>query len=155
VSFWRLFYHFVWTTKHREALIDARVAELISVRIQTICDQLDWIPHSVGFMPDHMHLALSVPPSISISDCAQKLKGGTSRHVNLSLPTSDVFTFGWQKEYGGLSFGERSLEAIVSYVQNQATYHANGNLWPLYELDDFDRINHRRMPPLPGDRARP
>jgi putative transposase len=141
----------VWTTKHREALIDARVAELIGERIQFLCDELGWIPHATGFMPDHMHLAISVPPSISISDCAQKLKGGSSRHVNLSLPSSDLFRFGWQSEYGVLSFGERSLETIASYVQNQATHHANGDLWPLFELDDFDRINHRRMPPLPSD----
>jgi putative transposase len=141
----------VWTTKHREALINARVAELIGERIQSLCDELGWIPHALGFMPDHMHLAISVPPSISISDSAQKLKGGTSRHVNLSLPSSDLFTFSWQSEYGVLSFGERSLEDVVSYVQDQTKRHVNNDLWPLYELDDFHRINHRRMPPLPSD----
>jgi putative transposase len=153
VSFWRLYYHFVWSTKTRETLIDEHVTELISDRIQTLCDELGSIPHSLGFMPDHMHLAISVPPSISISDWAQKLKGGTSRHVNLSLPRSGLRTFGWQSEYGVLSFGEHSLESVVSYVQNQTTRHANNDLWPMHELGEFDRINHRRMPPLPNDRS--
>jgi putative transposase len=155
VSFWWLYYHFVWTTKRREAVIDAKIAELIGDRIQSLCNELGWIPHALGFMPDHMHLAISVPPSSSISDSAQKLKGGTSRHVNLSLPSSDLFTFGWQSEYGVLSFGKRSLGKVVSYVQNQAQRHANGDLWPLFELDDFDRTNHRRMPPLPNDPSFP
>jgi putative transposase len=153
VSFWRMYYHFVWSTKNREALIDEHIAELIRDRVQTLCDELGWIPHALGFMPEHMHLAISVPPNISISDCAQKLKGGSTRHVNHSLPRSGLQTFNWQSEYGVLSFGERSLEDVVSYVQNQANRHASSNLWPLYELGEFDRINHRRMPSLPNDRS--
>ena len=41
--------------------------------------------------------------------------------------------FGWQGEYGVVSFGERHLPQVVAYISNQPRRHANNALWPTLE----------------------
>jgi putative transposase len=144
VSYWNTFYHFVWGTWHREALIDGENALLIGRSIQANCDELGAIPHAVGFMPDHIHLAISVPPRIAISEFVRKIKGSSSHRVNHSMPGSNLGSFSWQSEYGVITFSERSLKNVVSYVENQASRHANDELWPTFEVGDFGELNRDR-----------
>ena len=131
MSFWQLYYHLVWATKKREPVIGEEAADLIRRSIQAICTDRRVLVHAVGVMPEHVHLAVSIPPRISISEFAQRVKGGTSHLVNRSIqqPVGDWFF--WQLEYGVPSFGKRSLETAVHYVENQPAHHADGNLWPL------------------------
>jgi putative transposase len=148
VSFWQLYYHLIWATKRREPVIGDEAADLIRRSIQSVCTERRVIVHSIGVMPDHVHLAASVPPRISISEFARLVKGGTSHLINRSIqqPVGDWFF--WQPEYGVLSFGKRSLESVNAYVENQATHHSEGNLWPLYERlidEQYERAATRSL----------
>jgi REP element-mobilizing transposase RayT len=40
---------------------------------------LDVIPHAVGCMPDHIHVAVSIPPKVALSDLVRRMKGASSR----------------------------------------------------------------------------
>jgi REP element-mobilizing transposase RayT len=75
VSYWRLFYHMIWSTLHREPLIDERVRAIVERSFRTTFEAVDAIPHAVFMMPDHVHVAVSLPPL-------------ASDHSALSLPTS-------------------------------------------------------------------
>jgi hypothetical protein len=92
-------------------------------------------------MPDHIHLAISVPPKIAISEFVRLIKGNSSHFVNHSLKESVQGSFAWQSEYGVITFGGRSLKSVVAYVENQAQHHANDDLWPIFEVGDFDELN--------------
>lgn len=105
--------------------------------------------HAVGIMPEHVHVAVSIPPSLSISNVVKERKGESSLLVNRTGAEHGADTFGWQGEYGVLSFGERSLATIVSYVENQEAHHATNDLFPTFEL--MDRPESARTPVLsPG-----
>jgi len=133
VSYWRLFYHAVWGTKLREALIDESRADVIERSIRASCHDLDVIVHAVGFMPDHVHVVLSVPPRHAISAVVQKLKGESTHLLNHSARSDGGDWFSWQAEYGVISFSERSLPDVVAYAQNQRQRHADNKLWASYE----------------------
>jgi putative transposase len=135
VSWWRLFYHIIWATRGREPLIDKPIALVIERSIRTNLDELDAIPHALYLMPDHVHLAVSVPPRHSIADFMRHVKGASSRLVNVTESQLDLSRFGWQSDYGIVTFSERSLRDVVTYVENQAAHHAQNNLWPIYEND--------------------
>jgi putative transposase len=135
VSRWRLFYHIVWATKGREPLIDKRIGVAIERSILTNLEEMDAIPHALYLMPDHVHLAVSVPPRHSIADFMRHVKGASSRLLNVTESQSDLSRFAWQTDYGIVTFSERSLKDVVAYVENQAAHHANNNLWPIYEND--------------------
>jgi putative transposase len=138
MPFFRTFYHFVWATKNRYPLITEQNQHLIERSIRASCESLHTKIYALGHVSDHIHLAVSLPPSLSCSKFAQQIKGASSHLVNHTpddrQPTRDRFE--WQTEYGVLTFGDRSLEDIVDYVDNQAMHHAAGTLRPLFELTE-------------------
>jgi putative transposase len=93
VTYWRLYYHFIWGTRLREPVIDERRIETIERAIRLVSNEVHAIPHAIGMMRDHVHVAISVPPKISISAFAQRLKGDSSRLVNLSESELNLGTF--------------------------------------------------------------
>jgi putative transposase len=87
-------------------------------------------------MPDHVHLAVSVPPSVAIAAFMKLIKGRSSREVNLNVGAPG-HQLKWQPDYSIDTFAERSLERVVAYVNNQADRHRNNMLWTDWELPDL------------------
>jgi putative transposase len=128
VPYWRLFYHFVWATKGRAAVIGADEEAIIRRSLKLTFADLDVIPHAVGVMPDHIHV-VSVPPKFSPAELAKRMKGASSRAVNEQMPRWEQASFTWQREYGVHSFGAQELPTIIAYVTNQNAHHAANDLW--------------------------
>src|SRR5690349_21567801 len=101
-----MYCHIVWATKGRHTMIGEREEAVIETAFRSTFTELVAIPHAIGFMPDHVHVAASVPPKISTADFVRRLKGASSRAVNLDAERIQKPTFGWQDGYGVLSFGE-------------------------------------------------
>jgi REP-associated tyrosine transposase len=78
-------------------------------------------------MPDHVHLAVSIPPKQAVARVVGRVKGVSSHAVNAAQPNRPE-PFAWQTEYGALSFGHRALDDVVAYVNDQSRRHANGQL---------------------------
>jgi REP element-mobilizing transposase RayT len=91
---------------------------------------------AVGFMDDHVHLGVSIPPRVFIPKYVQELKTRSTHAVNRSglLPSLDKFS--WQREYGMFTFGRQSMDDVVSYVKEQRTHHKNGTIRPYFETTD-------------------
>jgi putative transposase len=134
VPFWQHYCHLVWATKHREPLINEAVAEVIRQTVRSTCSAHRATLHALGIMPDHLHLAVSIPPSVAIADFVRAVKSKSSFEINQVYRPNSLTQFGWQAEYGVLSFGKRALADVVAYVTNQAAHHAANNLWPTFEI---------------------
>ena len=132
MPYWRLFYHLVWATQGREALIDDELVPVIERSLRTSCLEQRGIPFAAGVMPDHVHVAAAIPPSVAVSRFVGRLKGASSHAINL-LDRPERSVFAWQSDYGALSFGEKALPDIVAYVENQHSRHADQHLWPALE----------------------
>ncbi|HEY75204.1 MAG TPA: IS200/IS605 family transposase, partial [Thermoflexia bacterium] len=117
MAYWRLFYHFVWTTKDRRPLITPRIQQPLYRAIGSKAVDLGGIVHAIGGTEDHVHLVVSVPPKMSLSTFIGQVKGSSSHFINHEIRPE--FSFAWQSEYGVLSFGERSLGRVVQYVHLQ------------------------------------
>ena len=131
MPFWRLFYHFVWTTRDREPLIAPWIKQPLYRAIAAKVIELGGQVHAIGGTDDHIHLVVSVPPKIALSTFIGQVKGSSSHFVNHELRPGQPFA--WQSEYGVLSFGERSLSRVVRYVHLQAQHHKQGTLVELLE----------------------
>ena len=130
MPYWRLYYHVVWTTRDREPVIDEAIGRMVSRSIRGTIESFRAVPHAIGMMPDHVHVALSIPPSASVSDVVGRMKGASAHAVNDAAPSKK---FQWQAEYGVLSFGEKALPDVVAYVSNQRQRHESGQLWAAAE----------------------
>ena len=129
MTYWRLFYHLVWGTKDRIDLIDDQRGEVMRKAFAAVSTDQDVLIHSIGWMPNHVHLAVSIPPKIAVAEFAQNLKGASSFRINQAGGNA----FKWQPGYGVVSFNERLLPTVITYIGNQRTHHAEATLIPSLE----------------------
>ena len=91
--------------------------------------------HALYLMPDHIHVAVSIPPALSVASVVQRFKGASSYVVNHADARANE-RFAWQTEYGAVSFGEKQLGDVVSYIEHQQERHASNRLWDRIERID-------------------
>jgi REP element-mobilizing transposase RayT len=125
MALWRLYYHLVWATKERQPLINSDREDELYRYIIAKADDLGCIVHAIGGVEDHIHLVVSIPPTLAIADFVKKIKGSSAHYLNQSLSTS-LDKFGWQEGYGVFSMGGKQLEQAVEYVKNQKAHHLDG-----------------------------
>jgi len=80
--------------------------------------------HDVGGTDDHVHLVVSVPPTLPLAEWIGTLKGSSSHFINHRIANQKVLS--WQEGYGVVSFGTKDLPWVLAYVRNQRTHHAEG-----------------------------
>jgi putative transposase len=101
-----------------------RLARLIKKRIM---DTPGAFYHEVGGIETHVHVVVTVQPTLTISEFIGQLKGGTSHDVNQAMGRQQN-VLEWQKGYGVVSFGTRDLPWVIEYVRNQRGHHARGTI---------------------------
>lgn len=140
MPYWRLYYHVVWETIGRNPwLIDER-ANIVEAAVRIKVHDHMGIVHAVAVMPDHVHLAMSLPPSVAPADAFGHIKGAAGFLVRLRDRELVRDGFRWQSGYGVLSFGERALPMVVAYIADQEHRHATNILSAALE---------RQEPPFP------
>ena len=124
MPYWRLFYHFVWTTKNREPLLTAEVEALVQRCIRAEAKEMYSPLCVVGGIEDHAHVLAAFRPAVSPAKFVQQLKGSSSHLVTsvLRIP------FEWQEGYGVFSVSESDVESVIRYIRNQKQHHANNTL---------------------------
>lgn len=132
MALWRLYYHLVWTTKERHPLINPERETKLYAYIVNKSDRFGSIIHAIGGVEDHVHLVVSIPPTLASADFVKNIKGGSAHHLNHSFLASPG-KFGWQEGYGIFSLGGKQLEEAVSYVKNQKEHHLSGTAITLLE----------------------
>ncbi len=78
--------------------------------------------HEVGGTDDHVHLVVSVPPTLQPAEWIGVLKGSSSHFINHQIVNRKVLS--WQEGYGVVSFGTKDLPWVLEYVRNQRAHHA-------------------------------
>ena len=129
MSYCCLHYHFVWATSERRPLLTPLVQPLVYETLRSKAIGLGAMVHAIGGMPDHVHLAVTLPPSIAVSTFVGQLKGVSSRKV--SQEHDPLFT--WQSEYGAFTVHTSGLRNVVDYIANQEQHHSKGTVLSLLE----------------------
>ena len=117
--------HFTWHVKGSLPIIDATIEARLHKYLKHYALQTKGVfVHEVGGTENHVHIAVSLPPTILISEWVGKLKGASSHHVNHELVNRKVLE--WQAGYGVVSFGTKDLDWVVNYIRNQKEHHGRG-----------------------------
>ena len=98
----------VWSTKERQLLIKPNIEFLLYRYIIGKADALNCIIHAINGTENHIHLVVSIPPTLAISDFVKKIKGSSSHYVNNVLSAKEN-KFAWQTGYGVFSLGQAQL----------------------------------------------
>lgn len=115
-------FHLVWITKYRKKVLVGLVAERVRELLRQICKshEVDIIKGHVS--KDHVHLFVSVPPSISTSSLMQQLKGKSSYKLlqeNKQLQKEFWGRHLWGRGYFVATSGNITDEVIMEYIENQ------------------------------------
>jgi len=121
-------FHIVWHTKNSLPLLTSAI-EPIAHRCLTkrIVETPGAFVHEIGGIETHVHLAVTIPPTLLISEFIGQLKGGSSHEVNHNSGRTEKL-LQWQAGYGVVSFGTRDLPWVVEYIRRQREHHARGSV---------------------------
>ena len=115
-------YHIVWVPKYRFRVMTGVVKELIEQDIKLLCEWKACEIEEMNVQQDHVHLIVSIPPRISISEFMGIIKGKLAIKLFKSYPQLK------KKPYRGNHFWARGYfvntigineDMIKRYVKHQ------------------------------------
>ena len=116
---WECKYHIVFTPKYRRQVIYGKLKMEIGRIIRELCRRKEVEIIEAEACKDHIHMLVSVPPKISISNLVGYIKGKTTlmiRHANMKYKYGNR-SF-WSTGYYVSTVG-KNQKAIENYVRNQ------------------------------------
>jgi putative transposase len=113
-------YHLVIATKYRRKILKDSFAEYLKSTIIAIGSRIPRVEIiEVNTDSDHVHILLSIPPGISISDVVKILKAKTSMSMRNKFPLLDKAKSGfWSRGYSISTVGI-SESTTGKYIQMQ------------------------------------
>ncbi|MCX6053810.1 MAG: IS200/IS605 family transposase [Chloroflexi bacterium] len=121
-SVYDLKYHIVWITKYRKPIIHGEIGLRVRELIQQTCTSLDVYIENGHVAKDHVHLLVSVPPNIAVSELVQRLKGRSSRLMLQEFGELKKAYWGqhlWARGYFVASTGNVTDAIIAEYIEKQ------------------------------------
>lgn len=121
-SVYSLHYHVVFTTKYRRPVLRGDIAERLRELVREICKAHDVEIMKGHVRPEHVHLLLSVAPSLAPSRLMQAIKGKSSHHLLTEFRTLSQAFWGrhlWSRGYFVASTGNVTDELIAKYIAEQ------------------------------------
>jgi putative transposase len=79
-------YHIVWTPKYRFRILEGSVAKFVEYKIRMICEWKQIEILEMNIRTDHVHMVITIPPRMSVSEAMGILKGKTAIAVFKQLP---------------------------------------------------------------------
>lgn len=116
-------YHIVWCPQYRHDVLSGDVAETLSGLVVTICGERGWPVISKEIQPDHVHLFLTIPPSVAVADVVKIVKGSTARQLFARFPALKKRFWGghlWSPSYSVGTAGNVSAETLRRYMERRA-----------------------------------
>ena len=115
-------YHLVWITKYRKPVMRGEIGLRLRELIRQTCATLDVQIEKGHIAADHVHLLVSVPPNISVSELMQRVKGRSSRLMLNEYTELKKQFWGqhlWARGYFAASTGKVTDEIIRQYIESQ------------------------------------
>jgi len=122
-SVYDLKYHIVWITKYRKPILRGEIGKRVRELIRQTCASLDVYIVKGHVSKDHVHLLVSVPPNLSVSELVKRLKGRSSRRMLEEFGELRKVYWGrhlWARGYFAASTGNVTDEIIAEYIEKQS-----------------------------------
>lgn len=121
----QLHVHLVWSTKYRYSVLQGEIQLRCRDLIRQVCDAMDVRILKGVVSKDHIHLHLSYPPKVSISDLVKRLKGRSARLMLDEF--SELKRRYWGQHLWGIGYGAWSTGNITDeMVQDYLNHHKEG-----------------------------
>ena len=118
---WECKYHIVFAPKYRRKVIYGKIREDICEILSSLCKRKGVEIIEAEWCPDHIHMFVRIPPSMSVSSFMGYLKGKSvimifERHANLKYRYGNRHF--WCRGYYVDTVG-KNAKKIEEYIRNQ------------------------------------
>ena len=116
-------YHIIWCPKFRYNVLSEDIQDELKNILMNIAHKYDYNIKEMEIMPDHIHIFLSVKPTVAPTDVVRTLKSISAIILFKQNPKIKSF-YGrcgslWSKGYFVSTIGNISEETVRKYIQEQ------------------------------------
>ncbi len=113
--------HIVFSTKNRERWIEDSFRSDLHAYLAGACRAVASEAYRVGGTHDHVHIACTLPRTLTVSKLLEEIKKTSSAWVKKQ--DDKLRSFAWQAGYGAFSVGESQVPVLLKYIGNQLKHH--------------------------------
>jgi REP element-mobilizing transposase RayT len=118
-----LLYHIVWATKYREPTITPAIERHLHALMVLQAASLGCYTYACNGVDDHVHMALNIPPQLSVSHVVGQIKGASAHQINNDERRENRKTLRWQRGFGASTYARKDLPWVINYINNQKAHH--------------------------------
>lgn len=114
-------YHIVWITKYRYKILRGEIGLRVRSVIAQVAEEKGVKIINGVLSADHVHLFVSIPPHVSVSDFVKIAKGRSSRKIQQEFPELRKRYWGrhfWCRGFYSTTSGNITDEIINEYINN-------------------------------------
>lgn len=114
-------YHVVWSTKYRFKVLQGDIQQRVREIIRRVCSENDVDIISGVVSIDHVHMFISMPPKLSMSDFMRKMKGRSSFLIQREFPALEKRYWGqsfWGRGYFSTTNGAITEDVVLQYLKD-------------------------------------
>jgi putative transposase len=112
----QLYVQIVFAVRGRQHFIKESFREEVQKYISGIITSKRQKLYVIYYMPDHVHILISIKPDCRVSDLVRDIKAGSSSFIQEKTKADE---FRWQEGYGAFSYSESQIANVVSYILDQ------------------------------------
>jgi putative transposase len=124
-------YHLVGITKYRYRVLQGELRFKVREIIAQVAEEMGVkIIHGV-LSADHLHVFVSIPPQLAVSELVKVVKGRSSRKIQQLFPQIRKRYWGrhfWGRGYFSSTSGNVTDEMMNAYLDQQVDAHRSDNL---------------------------
>ena len=119
-------YHLVWITKYRYRVLQGEVRLRVRSVISQVAEEMGIEIVNGVLSADHIHVFVSIPPHIAVSDFVKMSKGRSSRKIQQEFPHIGKRYWGrhfWGRGYFSSTSGNVTDDMINAYINQHTDAH--------------------------------
>ena len=120
-TYLKIIYHVVFHTRNNRKTIQKDGRKKLYKYIYGNLNNKDCHCYQIGGIEDHIHLAFSLSPSVTLSDLIHDIKLMSTRYIKKEILFINFN--GWQSGYAAITHNEDSLNMLIEYIKNQESHH--------------------------------
>ena len=128
--------HLIFSTKDRDPMIPDGLKGELCRYLASACEAHGSHAYRIGGMPDHIHVACTLPRTVTVSKLLEEIKKSSSKWIKERDPRCAGFA--WQGGYGAFSLGQSQLDALIQYIEQQDEHHKKKSF-----KDEFIEFLHK------------
>jgi putative transposase len=120
-TYTQIYYHVIFSTKDRRPVLKKDRREELFRYLWGVIKNHHCHLYRLNGVDDHVHMLLSLHPTVNLADLMKNLKTGSSKWIK----EKDVFPgfSGWQDGYGAFTLAISDKDAVIEYIKGQVEHH--------------------------------